>query len=53
MLSDSIRPLRRWFIRRCRNVIYFNKADKGGHFAAWEEPELFAHEIRAAFRSLR
>src|SRR6516162_323930 len=35
------------------NLSYFNEAAKGGHFAAWEEPELFATEIRAAFRSLR
>ena len=35
------------------NLIYFNEVDKGGHFAAWEEPELFSTEIRAAFRSLR
>ena len=35
------------------NVIYFNEVDKGGHFAAWEEPELFSEEIRAAFRPLR
>ena len=35
------------------NLIYFNEVDKGGHFAAWEEPELFATELRAAFRSLR
>jgi pimeloyl-ACP methyl ester carboxylesterase len=35
------------------NLIYFNEVDKGGHFAAWEEPELFAKELRAAFRSLR
>ena len=34
-------------------LIYYNKVDKGGHFAAWEQPELFAAEIRAAFRSLR
>jgi pimeloyl-ACP methyl ester carboxylesterase len=34
-------------------LAYFNEVDKGGHFAAWEEPELFATEIRAAFRSLR
>ncbi len=31
---------------------YFNKADKGGHFAAWEEPELFSEELRAAFSSV-
>jgi pimeloyl-ACP methyl ester carboxylesterase len=35
------------------NLIYFNEADKGGHFAAWEQPELFSAELRAAFRSLR
>jgi hypothetical protein len=35
------------------NVIYFNEVEKGGHFAAWEEPELFSEELRAAFRSLR
>jgi pimeloyl-ACP methyl ester carboxylesterase len=33
--------------------MYYNKVDKGGHFTAWEEPELFAAELRAAFRSLR
>jgi pimeloyl-ACP methyl ester carboxylesterase len=36
-----------------RKLIYFNEVDKGGHFAAWEQPELFATELRAAFRSLR
>jgi pimeloyl-ACP methyl ester carboxylesterase len=35
------------------NLTYFNKVDKGGHFAAWEEPELFATEVRAAFRPAR
>jgi pimeloyl-ACP methyl ester carboxylesterase len=35
------------------NLIYFNELDQGGHFAAWEQPELFAAEMRAAFRSLR
>jgi pimeloyl-ACP methyl ester carboxylesterase len=35
------------------DVRYFNEVDKGGHFAAWEEPETFAAEVRAAFRSLR
>jgi pimeloyl-ACP methyl ester carboxylesterase len=34
------------------NLTYFNEVDRGGHFAAWEEPELFAEEMRAAFRSL-
>ena len=44
---------RSWTERAYPKLIYFNEVDKGGHFAAWEEPELFASEIRAAFRSLR
>jgi pimeloyl-ACP methyl ester carboxylesterase len=35
------------------NLIYFNKLDRGGHFAAWEQPQLFSEEMRAAFRTLR
>jgi len=35
------------------NLIYFNEVDKGGHFAAWEEPQLFSEEVRAAFKLLR
>jgi pimeloyl-ACP methyl ester carboxylesterase len=35
------------------NLIYFNQLDRGGHFAAWEQPQLFSEEMRAAFRSLR
>jgi pimeloyl-ACP methyl ester carboxylesterase len=44
---------RHWVKSAYHNLIYFNEVDKGGHFAAWEEPELFASEMRAAFRSLR
>jgi pimeloyl-ACP methyl ester carboxylesterase len=44
---------RSWAEKVYPNLIYFNKAEKGGHFAAWEEPEIFASELRAAFRSLR
>jgi pimeloyl-ACP methyl ester carboxylesterase len=44
---------RHWVKSAYHNLIYFNEVDKGGHFAAWEEPELFATEMRAAFRSLR
>src|SRR5215203_1483434 len=44
---------RSWVEQSYPNLIYFNKVDKGGHFAAWEEPELFSDEVRAAFRSLR
>ena len=35
------------------NLLYFNEVDKGGHFAAWEQPQLFSEEMRASFRSLR
>jgi pimeloyl-ACP methyl ester carboxylesterase len=44
---------RSWVEAAYPNVVYFNAVDKGGHFAAWEEPELFSEELRAAFRSLR
>jgi hypothetical protein len=44
---------RSWTQRAYRNLIHFNNLDKGGHFAAWEQPELFASEHWAAFRSLR
>jgi pimeloyl-ACP methyl ester carboxylesterase len=47
------RTPRSWVEASYPNVIYFNTVDKGGHFAAWEEPELFTTEIRAAFKSLR
>ena len=43
----------RWAEKVYPNLIYFNEAEKGGHFAAWEEPEIFARELRAAFSSLR
>jgi len=42
-----------WARKAYRNLTYFNEVDRGGHFAAWEQPELFASELRAAFRSLR
>jgi pimeloyl-ACP methyl ester carboxylesterase len=47
------RTPRSWVEASYPNVIYFNEVDKGGHFAAWEEPEVFSEEIRAAFKSLR
>ncbi len=43
----------RWVEASDPNVVYFNEVDEGGHFAAWEEPEVFSEEMRAAFRSLR
>jgi pimeloyl-ACP methyl ester carboxylesterase len=47
------RTPRSWVEKAYPNVIYFNEVDRGGHFAAWEEPELFSSEVRSAFRSLR
>ena len=47
------RTPRSWVENSYPNVTYFNEVDRGGHFAAWEEPELFAAEMRAAFSSLR
>jgi pimeloyl-ACP methyl ester carboxylesterase len=44
---------RSWTERAYPNLIHYNKLDRGGHFAAWEQPGLFAEEVRAAFRSLR
>jgi pimeloyl-ACP methyl ester carboxylesterase len=46
------RTPRSWVEKAYPNVVYFNEVDKGGHFAAWEEPQLFSEEIRAAFRPL-
>jgi pimeloyl-ACP methyl ester carboxylesterase len=47
------RTPRSWVENSYPNVTYFNEVDRGGHFAAWEEPELFSQELRAAFGSLR
>jgi pimeloyl-ACP methyl ester carboxylesterase len=44
---------RSWAEKVYPNLVYFTEADKGGHFAAWEEPQLFSEEMRAAFSSLR
>lgn len=51
--GESYQAPRSWAERAYPNLTYFNNVDKGGHFGAWEEPELFATELRAAFRSLR
>ena len=47
------RPSRRWAEKRYSNIIYWNELDRGGHFAAFEQPELFVGEVRNCFRSLR
>jgi len=51
--GEIFRAPRSWAEKVYPNLIYFHQADRGGHFAAWEEPDLFTTEIRAAFRSLR
>jgi pimeloyl-ACP methyl ester carboxylesterase len=51
--EDVYRAPETWARRAYPNLIHFHQVDRGGHFAAWEEPELFASEVRAAFRSLR
>ena len=51
--SEQYQAPRSWTERAYPNLIYFNEVDKGGHFAAWEQPQLFSVELRAAFRSLR
>jgi pimeloyl-ACP methyl ester carboxylesterase len=51
--DEIFRAPRSWVEAGYPNVVYFNKAEKGGHFAAWEEPQIFSEELRAAFKSLR
>ena len=51
--GEQYQAPRSWAEKAYPNLIYFNEVDKGGHFAAWEEPELFSQELRAAFRSVR
>jgi pimeloyl-ACP methyl ester carboxylesterase len=51
--DEVLQTPRTWAEKAYPNLIYYNKADKGGHFAAWEQPELFSNEVRAAFKSLR
>jgi len=51
--GEIFRAPRSWVELGYPTLTYFHEADRGGHFAAWEEPELFATEVRAAFRSLR
>jgi pimeloyl-ACP methyl ester carboxylesterase len=51
--SEQYQAPRSWAERAYPNLIHYNQVEKGGHFAAWEQPELFSKEVRAAFRSLR
>jgi pimeloyl-ACP methyl ester carboxylesterase len=51
--SEQYQAPRSWAERAYPHLVYFHEVDRGGHFAAWEQPQLFAEELRAAFRSLR
>jgi pimeloyl-ACP methyl ester carboxylesterase len=51
--GEQYQAPRSWAERAYPNLIYYNQVDRGGHFAAWEQPQLFTEELRAAFRSLR
>ena len=51
--GENYQAPRSWAEKAYHKLISFNEVDKGGHFAAWEQPELFSAEVRAAFRSLR
>jgi pimeloyl-ACP methyl ester carboxylesterase len=51
--GEQYQAPRSWTEKAYPNLIYFNDVDRGGHFAAWEQPQLFSEEVRAAFRSLR
>ena len=51
--EEYLQTPRSWTEQAYHDLIYFNEAERGGHFAAWEQPQLFAEELRAAFRTLR
>jgi pimeloyl-ACP methyl ester carboxylesterase len=51
--GEQYQAPRSWAERAYPNLIYFNEVDRGGHFAAWEQPQLFTEELRTAFRPLR
>jgi pimeloyl-ACP methyl ester carboxylesterase len=54
VFPDEIEEVpRSWAERAYPKLIHYNKLDKGGHFAAWEQPQLFSEEIRAGFRPLQ
>lgn len=50
---EIFRPSRRWAEKHISNIIHWNELDRGGHFAAWEVPELYVEEVRTCFRTLR
>jgi hypothetical protein len=51
--GENYQAPRSWTERAYHKLIYYNQVDKGGHYPAWEQPQLFSQEVRAAFKSLR
>ena len=51
--KEIFRPSRRWADKHLSKIIHWNELDAGGHFAAWEKPEVFVDEVRTCFRALR
>jgi pimeloyl-ACP methyl ester carboxylesterase len=51
--DELYQPPRSWAEEAYPNLIHYNVVDKGGHFAAWEQPEIFCDEVRTGLRSLR
>jgi pimeloyl-ACP methyl ester carboxylesterase len=51
--GEQYQAPRSWTEQAYPNLIHYNAVDKGGHFAAWEQPQLFSEEVRAGFRSVR
>jgi pimeloyl-ACP methyl ester carboxylesterase len=51
--KEIFRTSRRWAEKRYQHLVYWNRLDRGGHFAAFEQPELFTQEVRACFRQMR
>jgi hypothetical protein len=51
--DEVVQMPKSWGEQAYPKLIYYNKLDKGGHLAAWEQPKLFVQEVRAAFKSLR
>jgi len=51
--KEIVRASRRWAEKRCQNLVYCNRLERGGHFAAFEQPDLFVKELRACFGTMR
>jgi pimeloyl-ACP methyl ester carboxylesterase len=51
--KEIMRPTRKWAEAVMHNIVHWNELDKGGHFAAWEQPDLYVQEIRTCFSKMR